>query len=94
MDKDIQDVYVAELLIQSSLAALAQGDMNSIFQVYRDPKSPNKAMYAPSLFRNLHSMLSHAGNISKIFWPIVSRDVSKDDDRRVKRQQAIDRGVF
>jgi hypothetical protein len=94
MEKDVQDVYVMELAIQSTFVGLAQKDLNKIWNVYMDPNASNKASYAGPLFRNLHSMLTHAGNISKMFWPIVTKDVPKKNDKRLKREQAIQRGEF
>jgi hypothetical protein len=71
MDKHIERTYVEEIATQAKYASGALGRMNDCVKALEDREaSSDKRQYLFSeLFRNIHSFLTHAAVVSKIFWP-------------------------
>jgi hypothetical protein len=80
-------LYVREIKTQ---AELALGAFQIAGRIVNEPEF--KDIGASRIFKELHSFLTHASNVSKLFWPEVSKDVPRDKQKREKRQRIIDRG--
>lgn len=75
MDRQAQSIYVSEISVQCELAILAGKNLNYFVENKADDRDNE-------IFRNIHSFLTHAGNVSRIFWPDVpkrKKDESEED---------------
>jgi hypothetical protein len=82
-----QALYVQEIKTQ---AELALGAFQIAGRIVNEPEY--KDIGVSRIFRELHSFLTHASNVSKLFWPEVSKDVPGNAQKRERRQRIIDRG--
>lgn len=94
MDDFHQLVYVTELKTQSALAILAIKELTSSIETIRDKSVPESDRFSHNLssFRHIHSFLTHASNVSKLFWPMVSVEPPKKPDKLIKWQFTTNRG--
>jgi hypothetical protein len=65
--------YISEINIQCTYALNAiQHAINALNESWELGPEETQPYYN-EVFRNIHSFLNHAGNISKIFWPVRTR---------------------
>jgi len=71
MDSFLQQVYVTEVKSQSRFALNAIGALNQALQATGefDGDWNRRNFFHAEVFRQTHSFLTHASNISRIFWP-------------------------
>jgi hypothetical protein len=72
----IERAFLGEVISQADYCLAAWGDAEAGL----------KAMSVDSTYRALHSLLTHAGNISKLLWPPGTRD--KAQEARMKARAA------
>jgi len=90
MQKDTQDIYVREIKTQAELAAYAGLDLNKYLAILADKNVPvgQRSEAIPQVFRAIHSLLTHASNISKLFWPVgVDGNTAPTNPSKLKRWQ-------
>jgi hypothetical protein len=90
MQRDTQNLYVGEIRTQAELAAYAGLDINRYLAVLADRDSPigPRSEAISQVFRSIHSLLTHASNISKLFWPVgADGDVPPTNATKLKRWQ-------
>lgn len=70
MDLLHQLIYLQEIQAQCRMALQAGNALNQAL-ARTDPKQSNEegAMWTAEVFRNVHSMLTHVANISRLLWP-------------------------
>lgn len=71
MDTFLQRVYVSEISSQGRFALNAVGALNQALQAIRgsDGDLDKRKFFHSEVFRQTHSFLTHASNISRLFWP-------------------------
>ena len=97
MDGFLQQVYVAEIKSQSRFALNAVGALNQALQGVREFTGDwNKHhFFQAEVFRQTHSFLTHASNISRLFWPPKPRKKKGESPDAFAKRLAftIDRGT-
>jgi hypothetical protein len=96
MNKHAQDLYVGEIRNQAILALQATDTINECIRVLEDKSRPwaERSPYMSNTFRAIHSFLTHASNISKLFRPVVQATPPTKAEKLKKWQRTTDRGVF
>ena len=89
MDTFFQRVYVGEIKSQCQFALNAIGSLNSALQQLGSGYIPDPArrmLFHAEVFRQIHSFLTHASNISRLFWPPVPKQNQSEsvDDYQVR----------
>jgi hypothetical protein len=71
MDRFLQRVYVIEIKSQGHFALNAVGALSQALQAIRefDGDWSRRNFFHAEVFRQTHSFLTHASNISRLFWP-------------------------
>ncbi|MES1938000.1 hypothetical protein [Salinisphaera hydrothermalis] len=71
MDSFLQRVYVTEIKSQGHFALNAVSALNQALQATRefDGDWNRRNFFHAEVFRQTHSFLTHASNISRLFWP-------------------------
>lgn len=71
MDRFLQRVYVGEIKSQGRFALNAVGALNQALQGTREfnQDQNRRSFFHAEVFRQTHSFLTHASNISRLFWP-------------------------
>ncbi|MFD1874477.1 hypothetical protein [Hymenobacter bucti] len=90
-----ESFYICELELQSELAKgeyRAIGRMLSMLRTLRPDDGPQYKWTFNDVFGRVHSFLTHASNISKMFWPMVSSDAPKKPQKLAIWQRTTNRG--
>lgn len=94
MEKHTQAIYVREIRHQAELGLISA---NSITVTYNHLHSRQLREdgfgSVVAVFRELHSLLTHASNISKLFWPVVG-DQPKKPEKLAVWNRKVQRGEF
>lgn len=71
MDSFLQRVYISEIKSQARFALNAVGALNQALQNTRefDGDWDRHNFFHAEVFRQTHSFLTHASNVSRLFWP-------------------------
>jgi hypothetical protein len=82
MDEHMRGIYLLELKNQCESARLAGDHIRQALLAACHP--PPGAMPGPNaeVFRALHSFLTHAGNISKLLWPLDKKSKERGKELR------------
>ncbi|UOQ99918.1 hypothetical protein MUN81_10545 [Hymenobacter sp. 5317J-9] len=73
MQQSIKNAFGHELVFQSGAAIGALKEATSLIERYiASGRIPSGLENPYHIFAKLHAFISHAANVSKIFWPIVS----------------------
>ena len=73
MDTFLQSVYVGEIKTQCQFALNAVGNLNYVLQQLdgEQEEAGQCEFFRQEVFRHIHSFLTHASNVSRLFWPPV-----------------------
>ena len=84
MDQQIQEIYLIEATTQCQFAMNAVHALNNLIpkrgEAARSGNVDLQRVLHHEIFRALHSMLTHASNVSKLFWPVVPRRQQGETD--------------
>src|SRR5690606_17208122 len=71
MDNFLQQVYVREVQSQARFGLNAIGALNQALQETRQFEGnwDRRNFFHAEVFRQTHSFLTHASNVSRLFWP-------------------------
>lgn len=71
MDRFLQRVYVTEVRSQAQFALNAFGSLEQALQDIREFGGDwdRRKLFHSEVFRQTHSFLTHASNVSRLFWP-------------------------
>ena len=67
MDDRLLELYIREVQLQCRFALFAADQLDALLGLLQ--RAPNTAHNEP-IFFYLHAILAHAGNVSKLFWPV------------------------
>jgi len=76
MDNFLQRVYVGEIKTQCQFALNAVGNLNHALQQLNSEaqmEAAQRSFFHAEVFRQIHSFLTHASNVSRLFWPPVPK---------------------
>jgi hypothetical protein len=81
MDTFLQRVYIGEIKSQARFALNAVGALNQALQNTREFKGGGERhnFFHAEVFRQTHSFLTHASNVSRLFWPPAPRKKKGED---------------
>ena len=87
MDEFVKNVFLLELKRQVYFADKASKQIDLAIQMFEAPISqpPDTEILLAiesDVFRNIHSFLSHASNVSKILWPSKKANSERGDELR------------
>lgn len=93
MDEHLKGVYLREVSKQCDFALQAAMHVNGALEVLRSDElrgsgQINKNAIHGEVFRNLHSLLTHASNISRLLWPPRPLRKRGETDEQYKARQA------
>jgi hypothetical protein len=83
MDLFLQRVYVGEIKTQCQFAINAVGALNHALRQlgsFRPDGQAERQFFHAEVFRQTHSFLTHASNVSRLFWPPVPKQRSSEAD--------------
>jgi hypothetical protein len=95
MDELAKRRYTSEIKLQSLLGLLAVGNLINTIQAASQPPigwPSEQPPYLAMIFREIHSFLTHASNVSKLFWPIGTKRNNETEEQFEVRKPAIKRG--
>ncbi|TVQ10055.1 MAG: hypothetical protein EA368_08240 [Leptolyngbya sp. DLM2.Bin27] len=86
MDNFVKSVYVNEIKRQCEFAVSAINHLNySLQQLHAcDIDSNQRHFFYSEVFRSIHSFLTHASNVSRMFWPSVPRKKKYESNEAYK----------
>ncbi len=96
MDSHASYIYLHEAATQCGFAVNALKGLQNVLARLRDARDPSDVERSRTLhaevFRSLHSFLTHASNVSRLFWPPAPRRRSREGESRAayKARCAID----
>jgi hypothetical protein len=86
MDDYVVAIYVDEVESQRRFALGAAMQLDPLLEIYSDPPVGADAAYLNAeIFRNIHSLLVHASNLSKLFWPAPAHGTATEKQARAER---------
>ncbi len=98
MEKSTQNLYVREIQTQANLALRANQGIIDCLAILRDNSREwrDRQEFMLTTYKEIHSFLTHASNISKLFWPVVNATppTANKPDKLAKWQRTTDRGDF
>jgi len=84
MDQHVRGIYLREARAQCHFALNAVRALNNVLPRLDEAHKAGNAELAETLhrevFRSIHSLLTHASNVSKLFWPTALRRKSGESD--------------
>ena len=91
MDTFLQRVYVTEIKRQGQFALNAVGALNQALQATREFSGDwdRRNFFHAEVFRQTHSFLTHASNISRLFWPPQARKRRDEAPEAFSQRQAF-----
>jgi hypothetical protein len=94
MDKRTQDIYVREIKHQAELGLISANSIDEVIKLLKT-RGQRAGGFSPvvAAFREMHSMLTHASNLSKLFWPELGSQPKKPD-KLVQWRRKVDRAEF
>jgi len=69
MDQNTQELYLRELRRQAGMGICAGQETISYMKQLNQAPMGGRATLHLQVFRSLHSLLTHASNVSKLLWP-------------------------
>lgn len=96
MDDFLKGVYVGEVKKQCEFALAAITYLNHALQQLhnKELKKEESQFFHSEVFRQIHSILTHASNVSRIFWPPIPKKKNNESDEDYEnRLAAIDKVV-
>ncbi len=96
MDTFEKRVYVGEIKKQCEFSLAAIQYLNNALQQLnnREIKSEERNFFHSEVFRQMHSLLTHASNVSRMFWPPMPKQRKNETDEDFeKRLVSIDKVV-
>ncbi|AGH44067.1 hypothetical protein [Paraglaciecola psychrophila] len=98
MDDFLKGVYISEVKKQCEFGLAAIKYLNHALQQTnnRDLEKEESSFYHSEVFRQIHSFLTHASNVSRIIWPPQFRQKKKETDeeyeQRLQQNDKVVRG--
>lgn len=97
MDNFLQSVYVGEVKKQAIFSIHAILALNQALRALNDPRNTGeqrKQLHA-EVFRQTHSFLTHASNVSRLFWPpkLNRKRGESNEDYKQRVQFTRERGT-
>lgn len=91
MELFFQRVYVSEISGQAQFALNAIGALNHALQNLNDKNRNREAssFFHAEVFRQTHSFLTHASNISRLFWPPKAKPQKGEEKSSADRRAAF-----
>lgn len=89
MDNFVKSIYVDEIEGQCEYAALAVQHLNNAKQQLNTGDAARQKFFYDEVFRNIHSFLTHASNVSRMFWPSYPRREKSESDERYEIRRSI-----
>jgi len=84
MDEYVQKIYLLEAATQCQFAANAVHALNNLLPKWEEATHNGNADVQTTLhheiFRTIHSLMTHASNVSKLFWPATPQRRSNESD--------------
>lgn len=100
MDLFFQHVYVGEVRTQCQFAINALGALNQALHRLNKDQAGGEAerrFFHAEVFRQTHSFLTHASNVSRLFWPPVPKQRDSESDTeyqtRIERLDKVQRAT-
>ncbi|MFM2581086.1 hypothetical protein [Vibrio fortis] len=96
MDTFEKRVYAGEIKKQCQFCLAAIQYLNNALQQVgnREIKSEERTFFHSEVFRQMHSLLTHASNVSRMFWPPTPKQKKTETDENFeKRLLSIDKVV-
>ncbi len=100
MDLFLQRVYVSEIKTQCQFSINAVGALNHALQQLKSNQPNGRTehqFFHAEVFRQTHSFLTHASNVSRLFWPTVPKRHDSEADAayqtRIGRLDKVQRAV-
>ncbi|MEW6490653.1 MAG: hypothetical protein AB1578_22425, partial [Thermodesulfobacteriota bacterium] len=98
MDSFGQFIYASEIVSQCKFALGGLGQLNfalKSIQESSDAQPERSQFFCNEVFRSIHSFLSHASNISRLFWPAVPERLNEESEEayeaRISSQPSVAR---
>ncbi|RWU07920.1 hypothetical protein EGC76_11840 [Pseudidiomarina gelatinasegens] len=82
MDDFLKGVYVSEVKKQCEFGLAAVSYLNhALHQIHNDAlQRDEQQFYHSEVFRQTHSLLTHASNVSRMFWPPLPKQKKNETD--------------
>jgi hypothetical protein len=100
MDTFLKRIYVGEIKSQCQFALNAIGSLNHALKQVSggiQVEQAQRMFFHSEVFRQIHSFLTHASNVSRLLWPPVpkQRETESDADyqARIQPQDKVQRAV-
>lgn len=83
MDNFVKSMYVDEIEDQCEYALSAIKHSDDALQQLKlsTPDADQRRLFYSEVFRNIHSFLTHASNVSRMFWPPIPRKGKNQVDK-------------
>ena len=94
MNENQKSIYIQEIEYQSFVGIQALGNVVTSVNASRKATGPmsQQPPFARLIFKEIHSFLTHASNVSKLFWPIGTRRNNETDEQFEQRKPSTRRG--
>lgn len=89
MDQNTQELYLRELRRQAGMGICAAQEAVAYLKQLQQAPIGKRSTPHLQVFRSLHSMLTHASNVSKLLWPPRSKNNAKARGRSLRAILAI-----
>lgn len=93
MDEYVQRIYLLEVRTQCQFAVNAVLTLNNLLSKWEEATHNDnmdiKTTLHYEIFRTIHSLMTHASNISKLFWPATPRRHSIESDADFRSRCAL-----
>jgi hypothetical protein len=92
MDEFLKHIYVGEIKKQCQFALSAINHLNAALKelhASREMDAEQRSFVHAEVFRQIHSFLTHASNISRMFWPAVPKQ--RKNESTDQYQQRLER---
>ncbi|TGV17062.1 hypothetical protein E5N72_17675 [Pseudoalteromonas sp. MEBiC 03607] len=88
MDDFLKGVYVREIKKQCEFGLAAVKYLNHALQQLHNQElsQEERQFYHSEVFRQIHSLLTHASNVSRMFWPPIPRQKQNETDQNYENR--------
>jgi hypothetical protein len=93
MDNRAKSVYLGEISQQCNFALNAVGNLNQALKALEvADKMAARQLAQAEIFRSIHSLLTHASNVSRLLWPLGTDGPRAERGRILREALGIDDG--
>lgn len=87
MDSFFIRVYAGEITTQCKFALSAVNNLNASLQrLHPEAPAEERHFFHSEVFRQTHSFLTHASNISRMFWPPLPKQKNNESDQEYENR--------